>query len=71
MKVDATKIRNYIETNLVLGHKVNGNLSYYSVPFRQCKTSDIEFITDKSKMKDMFHYRLCPDFEKLQDIWML
>ena len=69
MKVDATKLTNYIETNLVLGHKVNGNLSYHSIPFRQCKASDIEFITDKSKIKDMIHFRLCPDFEKLEDIW--
>ena len=38
--IDAIKFRKYIETNLAIGHKQNGKLTYHLLPFVQCKKSD-------------------------------
>ena len=58
---------------MAIGHKVNGSLSYHLVPFRQCTQNDYQNITNDTienptELKQR-ESRLCPDTEKLKDIW--
>jgi len=68
LNVNASKLATYIETNVAIGHKVNGKLSYHMVPFQQCQVKDFEILKDTSFI-DKIGHRLCPDFEKLKDLW--
>ena len=66
--INSDKLRNYIETNIAIGHKVDGILSYHVVPFIQCNESDFSIMHDKSFLNKV-KTRICPDFKKLEEIW--
>ena len=42
VSLDWDKFRNYVEINMAIGYKINGNLSYHIIPFKQCKVSDFK-----------------------------
>jgi len=46
LNIDYDKLSNYIETNVMIGHKVDGVLSYHKVPFTKCKSKDFEVLYD-------------------------
>lgn len=61
--VDSNKLRNYIELNMVISHKVNGRQKKILIPFINCASDDFSRLPNKQDIKAI-EGRLCPDYKK-------